>query len=511
MKKLNFFKINNNHNIAKLSLLASLITGIFAFNQYFINWYTNADGIIEGLTAFSNTSWVLTGCGRWLLAIMTYFSGNIVMPFVAVIGFSVCTWLSSFLIIKLWNIRSSFFAVTLSILMTVTPTTIQHFVYNAIAFPYGVTILLVTLYVYINFSYSNKYSYFFSIFCMTCVLGIYQCYIGYAAALTLMTLVVKLYRNTDIKKILHDSIKSIITAIAGGIIYYAVLVVILKITGLYMTDRMADTSLSKAVTNIVPSVINAYKFYFSYLNDSVFQRRLIYLLSVIISVVCLLSAFNRNKKENVILSLLFYSLIPLTSNIIVVLLPGSSLDTFMVYHNIMIVALMLALVDNLQITIPDVAKYAVPLLSLLLSWTYIVSANATFASYKLSHQYTYGQMSQVVYDIQHNEEYVLNETPVVIVGYFEDTALRQNIKTYRYAIDLPENLVFWKVPVGVTYNRQKYFMNYFGLDFKDIEYSKYQDVINSAEFKQMNNWPNENSIKTIGKYLVVKIADNYIK
>ena len=511
MKKLDFFKINNSFNAAKISLLASILTGLFAFNQYFINWYTNADGIIEGLTSFSNTTWVLTGCGRWLLAIMTYFSGNVIMPFVAVIGFSVCTWLSSFLIVKLWNIKSALFAVTLSILMTVTPTTIQHFVYNAIAFPYGVTILLVTLYVYINFSCSSKYSYLFSTACMTCVLGIYQCYIGYAAALTLMTLIVKLYRNTDIKEILQDSIKSIITAIAGGIIYYAVLVVILKITGLQMTDRMADTSLSKTITNIIPSIITAYKYYYSYLNDPVFQRRIIYLLSAIISVACLLSAFNRNRKENVLLSLVLYLLIPLASNVIVVLLPGSSLDTFMVYHNIMIIALMLALVDGLQIKIPDLARYAVLSLSLLLSWTYTISANATFSSYKLSHQYTYGQMSQVVYDIQHNKDYVLNETPVVIVGYFEDTALRQNIKTYRYAIDLPENLVFWKVPVGVTYNRQKYFMNYFGLDFKDIDYSEYQKIIDSAEFKQMNNWPNEGSIKTIDRYLVVKIADNYIK
>ena len=157
------------------------------------------------------------------------------------------------------------------------------------------------------------------------------------------------------------------------------------------------------------------------------------------------------------------------------------------------------------------ARAVVALLCLVLSWTYIISANATFTCYKLSHQYTYGQMSQVVYDIQHNENYILNKTPVVIVGYFEDTALRENIKTYRYAIDLPENLIFWKVPVGVTYNRQKYFMNYFGLDFKDIDFSVYQDIINSSEFKQMNNWPNENSIKTIGDYLVVKIADNYIK
>ena len=203
MKKLDFFRINGTFTVAKISLMAALITGLFAYNQYFIFWYTNADGIIEGLTLFTNTTWVLAGCGRWLLAIMTYFSGNLVMPFLAVIGFSLCTWLSSFLISKLWGIKSRILIIILSVLMTVTPTTIQHFVYNAIAFPYGVTILLATLFAYFNFTYSEKNSYLLSTACMTCVLGIYQCYIGYAAGLTLITLIIQLYKNKELKEILH--------------------------------------------------------------------------------------------------------------------------------------------------------------------------------------------------------------------------------------------------------------------------------------------------------------------
>ena len=510
MKKCDFFRINGDFTAAKIGLFASITAGLLAYNQYFINWYTNADGIIEGLTAFTNTTWVLTGCGRWVLAIFTYLSGNIVMPFASVIGFSLCTWLSSFLVAKTWNLKSTLSIVLLSVLMTVTPATVLHFNYNAIAFPYSVAILLGTLYVYINFSFDHKLSCLFSCVCLALTLGIYQCYVGYAAALTLVTMIVFLYNGKDIKEVFQKAGKSIITAIVGGVLYYMGLFVILKLTGLQTTSRMNDVSLSKTITNVFPSILEAYRYYLQYINDHIFQRRFLYLTFILISILCILLKSKTNVK-NTVLCLAFVLLVPLASNIFTVILPGTLITMTMSYHYILIVVLALGLVDGIDIKIKSLLRYAVSITCVLLSWTYIISANATFTCYKLSHQYTYGQMSQVVYDIQHNENYVLNETPVIIVGYFEDTALRQNIKTYRYAIDLPENLVFWKVPVGVTYNRQKYFVNYFGLDFKDIDNSEYQFVINSPEFKTMNNWPNENSIKMIDKYLVVKIADNFIK
>ncbi|MBR2534193.1 MAG: glucosyltransferase domain-containing protein [Erysipelotrichaceae bacterium] len=503
MNKLSFFRIKESYSCALIGLGLSTMAGILAYNLYFIYGYTNADGIIEGLTAFSNATWIISGCGRWLLAILFSISGNIVMPLPAVLGYCFLTWLSSYIIMKTWKMESCLSAALLSLTMAVTPASIIHFTYNAVAFPYAIALTLSAFYVYAVFQYKGVFGWLIPVICITCGLGIYQSYLGFSAALFLMTMVISLRQGMDLRKILEKATKALVCAFAGAVLYYIALQLLYLVTGLHASSRMADLSVGRIIFSLPSSIVNSYKQYFRFFSDRILQRHIIYLIIFILLMVTVFKRFREKNIRVILLSLFCIALIPVASNVVCLIMPNAEYSTSMTYQNILIIPFLIAMIE------PDQNRIIKPItafLCIFLVWTYIVSANATFHCFRLSYDYTYSQMSQVVYDIEHHEEYKPNETPVIVAGFFDDTILRSQIKTYRYAVDLPDNPVFWKTRTGVTYNRQKYFMNYFGLDFKDVEYDEYLKVVSSDEYAQMNVWPKENSIAKIGQYLVVKIS-----
>ena len=505
MKYLSFF----DNKTSKTSLAITIIVGLVTYNLYFVNGLTNPDGIIEGLTSFINAGWVIQGCGRWLLAILTYLSGNVVMPFASIIGYCVCVWLSSLLISRIWKQDSFVFIIVCPIIMIVSPAVVTHFSYNAVAFPYSLAMLLSTIYVYLCFEKNGFMSYFFGVFCIVCSLGIYQNYIGYAACLVLMAIAIKLIKKEAIKDILKKVIISFVIAIIGSVLYAIVLKLILLILNMQSSSRIANISLSFITNNLLANIKTTYTSYFNYFNDSVLFRKYIFIcIFAILAIVLIASTINHPLIDSfiIVVSIL---LIPLASNIVLLIIPDQTATTCMSYQYMLIVPFTLAIAINLNKSI--FVNYVAIIITLILSWTYVISANATYSCYKLSYNYINNQMSQVTYDIEHNENYILDETPVIVGGFIDDDTLRNNIKTYKYAIDLPENVAFWKQQVGVTYNRQKYFMNFFGIDFKDIDYSEYLKIINSNEYTNMPIWPKDGSITKIDKYLVVKLDNSPVK
>lgn len=503
-----FFKISNSYKVAKYSLLINIIFGALAYNLYVIYGYTNPDGIVEGLTSYINATWHITGCGRWMLPIILLISANVHMPLLTVIAYITLMWLSAFTIAKLWKINSSTLVTLFSLVMSVNKATIDHITTNTVAFPYAVACYLAVLFVYVLFEKKGISKYIVSIICLTCSLGIYQTYIGLSACLILMTIIIKLVKNEE-KDLLKTIIETIICALISCILYLIILKAILLIFNLTSGGRVGELSILKIFKYLIPQIKSIYISYFVMFNDYVLFKNIIYLLiglvlitSLIISIITL----DNNKKIIVIICLL---LIPLASNIASLIAYNSQISSNMCYQNILIIPFALSLaktaIKNKFINIICI------LLTSTLCWTFLVSSNATFRCYQLSHDSIKYQMSLIMDDVIHNDDYILNESKVLFVGYPNDKALRENIKTYKYAYHFDEisNIAFWENTVnGYTYNRQKYVLDYFGIDIKEISFNDYLDAINSNDFKQMPLWPNSAGIKKINNIIVVKLTNN---
>lgn len=521
MKFLSFFKVNDSFKAAKYSLLSTLVVGFISYSLLVIYRVGDPDTIIEGLTYYMNATWAIVGCGRWLLPIINVLSGNVVMPIFIVTFYCFIMWLSAFLITKIWNINKTILVIVITVVMAVTPSTIIQLIAIYMGCDFAIACLLATLFVYFCFNNNNKFSYLICVVCITLMLASYQSYISYAACLSLMTIIIKclIYEYIDYKNL----IKAIITALIGCFLYLISYKVVLAVFSLESSSRMAEFSIKNMFTNLPKQILYLYNSYFGYFKDSIMQRYIIYALLIITLIICLISIIANKKYQikNKIVIIICLLLIPLASNLVSIIIPKNPITPFMTYQYILTVPFIVCVCSHI-----DTNKFnsfilnIIVVLSLALTWTHIVSANATYQCYKMSYDYVNNQFNQVVYDIEHFDGYEKDKTPVLIVGFFKDDTLRNNIKTYDYAIDLKtnlfdndlfDNLVFWEDSSGVTFNRQRYFLQYFGLDFKEITFNDYSSIINTNEFSELNTWPDKNSIKMINDYLVVKIGENYVK
>ena len=508
MKFLDFYKTSDSFKPAKISLLFTAIVGFISYDLLIVYRVADPDTIIEGLTYYINATWAIEGCGRWLLPIVNILSGNVIMPPFVVAFYCLTMWLCTFIICKMWKIEKTSYMTTIAICLTVTPAAISQLVATYMGICFALACLFATLFVYFCFEKDDLLSYLFCVVCMVCSLALYQSYISHAATLTLMAIALYLYNNEDQKILINKTLKALITALVGTISYFISNKVILAILHLESSSRMAEFSIGRIFKNLPATIAYLYKTHFNYITDSVLLRRYMYLILIVVIIIMTIKNLT-NKETNTAYKLLFILcilLIPFASNLIGLITPDNPITVLMSYQYILIIPFAIALInkDNIKYT-----NYIVLTMSALLCWTHIISANATYECYKMSHDYVYSQYSQVIYDVEHYEGYVKDETPVLIAGFFEDTTLRNNVKTYRYAVDLFDDLVFWDTLGGATYNRHRYILQYFGLDFIDFSIDEYKKIINTNNFKSMSFWPDKDGMKYINGYLVVKINNNY--
>lgn len=511
---LDFFKLDYSYKTAKTSLLAVMITGFISYCLVIAYRVADPDTIIEGVTHYMNATWAIVGCGRWFLPIINILSGNIIMPGFIVMFYCLMMWLCAFIVCKIWEIDDPLLITVISMVMCVTPASISQLVATYMGVCFSLACLLSVLFVYFIFKDRKLISFIISIVCMVLSLALYQSYISMAACLTLMTLMLNIIRHKNYD-VIYDALRAILAAAIGAILYFISNKVLLFVLHLQSSSRLAEFSFSKIFTSLLNRIVEMYTSYLNYFLDPVLFRIVFYVLiwlSILFSAV-LFILDGKKDIQNKLFFIISLLLLPLASNIIGIITPDNPITVLMTYQNILIIPFAIAL---LSLMIKEdkslkLQRIILVVVSLIICWSHTVSANATYQAYKLSHDYVYNQYAQVVYDVQHYEGYQKDKTPVLIAGFFDDSTLRKNIKTYNYAIDLFEDLVFWDTLGGATYNRHRYVMQYFGLDFIDFSIEDYQKIIKSKDFKNMSLWPSENGMKMINGYLVVKINDNVAK
>lgn len=509
-KIIDFFKINDSYKIAKYTFLFAIVISICTYGiTCFVN-AVNPDTTIEGFYYFSRADWTSRGCGRWFIRYYNMFHLNVVSPVLSLVEYTIFNWLTSLIVIKLLNIRKNTYSLLTTLILFVTPTIISQMTYTHVVGVYSFSCLLASLFVYFSFKKGIKNS-ILAIICLTVSIGAYQSYLGFAAVLTVMLLIKQLISNIEIEDVFKQLLRSAILASVSMILYYVLFKLDLIIYGLEPIERVSNFNLVDIFSKFNISFIDTYKAYFHYFSDGILKRDYLYILDGIVFVLTLLIVLFKIIKEKeyirLLVVLVFIALIPVASNIIDLIAPDNGISLLMAQQNWLIFPFILSLLEIINVKFFNYVKICFSLVLVLLSWTYIISANATYRCYDLSHKYIYNQMSNVVDRIYEFDEYELNRTPIIIVGCPDEQELRDNNMIYRYAIGLNKNVAFWDGETTTLYGRKSYFMNMFGIDAKDIELEDYNNITYSEEFKEMESWPSKHSIRIINNCVVVKFSN----
>lgn len=505
-KILSFFKINSDYKIAKRLFLIMLFTGILLFSILIINYHTNADGIIEGMYYYHNADWASTGCGRFLIRYMNYAFANNVMPLINILLYIVFIYLSVLLINKLFSIKNTLIIYLIGIIMLASPTVIDQMSYQYMVLAFGISCFFATLFVYTLFKLNPKYSILIGAICLIITLGLYQSYLGYAAALVLITASLYLLKGEQIIDILKKDGYAIVSALLGCIGYLGAFKLDQLLHHYVAGDRAASFSISALIESLPTKFVETYSIYFSYFNDDVLKRKYIYLLILLIIVILLgkkiIKLVNEKKYSSILLIIIMLLLVPAASNVMGIIIPSFNVYLLMEHQNAFVVVFLLLLID---IESANIAKCITYILVLFLAWTYIISANATYRCFDLSYNAINKQYEQVLYDVYHTDGYVKDQTPIVFIGYLDDETIRTELPLYCYSIDFPDNPAFWEDDNGIGDNRYYYLLNYFGVNSRIINLDEYYSLIEMEEIEKMTVWPSSDSIKIINGYCVVKL------
>lgn len=499
-----FFKIENSYTPAIVSLLLTSIICFASYNAFILYGFNSPDGILEGFHYYTNRHWALAGCGRWFLALINNAHANIVAPWLTIMECCIANWLSAYTLCKILDINRKTFIYILCIFFSIIPTFIEINLYTNSAFSYSISVLLSVLFVFFNLRKSYLYS-ILSAVCLGCAMGSYQSQIGIAVGLTVICIIKNILEKENA---LVFTIKSLISGVIGLLVYIAGLNICLSIYHLELSSRAATFSVSEVISKFPNSIVNAYSVFINTFNQEVLKRNYVYLLIAImfvIELIVLICNLIKNKEYIKLSIILLVAILPVAFNFIGVILPMYEITALMLTPNYLFVFFVVYLLQTINFN--KIFSIVLVLLMTALSWTYVLSANATYESYKLSYNTYKSQFASALDMVYQLDGYEHNTTPIAVVGYPSDQALRENIKIYNYAIGLHSNLLYWQTPDLDFTSTYFYLLNEFGINTGVTEHDYYRGIILNPDVKNMPNWPNPNSVEMINGYAVIKFGE----
>jgi len=491
------------------------VAAVLAYHLLIIHGHGNPDAICEGLFSYGwgAGDWALA-CGRWATRYMNSAAGNVVMPGIWITLYTLLVCEAVILLVKLWGIRSKAAICLITAIMTVNPTVIEQSLLQYMFMAWGISNLLAVCFVYLNCRAGSKLHAFVTApIVMALAFGLYQSAVSLICLCFCMTLILGLTDGKSLKETALTILRFLLSAMIGAALYFLILKFELVRYGVAESSRVEDFSIRTMLSSLGTSVPDAYASFFAYYLETVFKRKMWYELLAVLPAAYLgvkLIGMLKSRPWEALCAAALLAMIPLFANAAKILFPYNLTVKIMQYQNMLVFPFLFAVIERGgigRIGIKNLSLRCACLLTAILCWTYIASANATYSAYETTYRH-YNTMTQsILCKVYDTEGYKPGDT-IAFAGTIGDGLLRQTLSTYKYAYGMYDDLVFWPGIIGMQSSRQNYFVDYFGINAGKIYAPDYNAAVESEEFKQMGIFPENDSIRRINGMIIVKLSDD---
>ncbi len=245
-----------------VSYLAAIVVHLYVLTNKFFNYFEM--GNIFTHMPFSQEDSL--GLGRWFMPVatnlLTYFS----MPLVNGLVVFLMLALSAALIVDMLEIKSSAYGVLFGLIFVTFPglASIMSYGVNCDLFSSALLLSVLSGYLFVRSLRQNKWvrGMILGAIPLSLSLACYQPYMSVTIGMLYMMLFMQVYRKrTDLKTFIPMVCKSVLMLAAGFILYYAILQIMLAVTGISLSDYHGVDSM----TSFTPKGI-AKGFVYSYLH-----------------------------------------------------------------------------------------------------------------------------------------------------------------------------------------------------------------------------------------------------
>lgn len=505
--------------------LLIFILGIVANLSLIIHSINNPDGILAG-NYITGYAWDIS-LGRWGFVPFYMLNGGVVLPalttIVSIFVFSVAI----VLILQIIPMQSWFLKGITGGILIAFPSFTQHMTYFYIAEAYASSFLIAVLAAYIldkKIISKKVIRYVTVVILLTFSMSIFQSMIGVTVALWLCILLIDSLSHT-IKDVMKKVVEFVLVGICSLGCYFISIRVVCALTGNVLSDyRGISESSSVGLLEMLSAIPNLYKTFFRfYFTDMYYPYTqwgmhvlfaILLIIFIIVEVVWCMRYVYHNKSfagtMKVVMRIIFIAIIPLIFTAIGLLAVNTSIDFKMLPQMMVLIALVIYRLECIHLPKLHLTKqFIIAGIGCILIGGQVLICNAICEGMILKYNAAMSLSNRILTALDSYEGY--NSTiPVAILGNPQDENWLYTNGAYLKKVNADTVAwgQFWSSEYNTTQRSWYQFFNlYHGVIVNMADDTKAQEIVNTQEFKDMDVFPESNSIQMINNVLTVKISD----
>lgn len=498
-----------------------LFWGLLAHAYGFLHSSFSHDVLNAFIATPTEEAWKI-GLGRFLVPIYRFvFRGPVTLPWL--IGILGLTWTSValFLVIRFFDIQSSVLIFLIAGLMTTNityiaqiATYIYEFDVNAFA------LMLSVLSAYLWSENSGIFKLFASAVCLMCTIGLYQAYFSVTVTLIIFRCIMNLFADVSTKQVFLHGLKGIGIILSGGCLYLLFQSLICCFTGIQLQSRVNVLSLEE------PSIfffLNLVAQSMRFLVSNIFHRvyRNIFFIVIVLLVLGLLALSvidifkeKKYKGDKVLLIIALIIFIPFAMTSTYFLAKGKcihDLTTYSIWFFYIFIGILSFWICEKKY-IAHVKKYVLKILTCILIgtvlWQNVIQANTAYIKKELESTAILSTMTNVIFMIEHHDEYVPGKTEIAFVGNPQNVPFPLGMGRVSNIIGLQNNSVIPSDGSTYYYNAYKAYFSYvLQQPVKFCDDDVHDDLKKDKRVKILPSYPQKGCIEMIDEVLVIKMGN----
>ena len=500
-----------------LCVIVTFIIGLLAYGYVFVNFVPAHDG----MRVFTNEQYWQLSIGRYMMLYYIKLRGPLNAPWlIGMISLGFIS-LAVYLCMKILDIKFDLWKVCVisSVFLLNIAFIASAATYIYVFDLYSLALLLALISVFINIKCDNIFGFFISAFVLSLSVGAYQSFFTVAVGIYMILALKKLSEGANCKEVISKGLIWISNIIIAGVFYFICLKAVLFINhvrayhGAYNSvSNVTDLSVGKVLRMIPDAYLVLFKTLYG---QYTYSTKLVDLLNLIITLFGLFLLIKlcrescRRLAEKILFAVIVF-LFPLGIGCTYILANG-------MIHNLMMFSYQLIFILVLYPVLSGKIKFDKDKVLMIIERAFIVLfifdsffiirfSNDLFYYKTLVGEGTEAAVTNIVYDIERNENFDPQNTQIVILGDIAK-ALKSD-----YEMKYILGNVIGVSTYGTTITYNDVFTWYLeGILGKKYNYVRDGQVISEVEqlsdLKEMPEYPQDGYCDMVDGYMVLKFGE----
>ena len=493
----------------KVCFWSALTVGLFAHIYKLTNWLPNWDSLV-----FRYDAQNMLGLGRWFLPVACGLSSFFDLPWINGLLAILFHALGAVCICRMFAVQKNITAALIGATVISFPSVTSVMMYNYVADGYALSFLFACAAA--RCLTAEKPHYGAAVLLITLSVGIYQAYITVTIMLLLCWLIWQGVQNkSDVKQTIVKSARLMIAGALGMTLYYLVLNLLLRITGIELLDYQGiEGALCLSELDLWASLYTIKHSLLDFFFDLSGGWRAFHLINCVVIAATVALYFydvykNKLSVSKLLLLAVWVLLLPIGASILA--LVNSSGD----YHNLMKMGfcvfylfflLQYERTQRHSETLHRIRQWGILAVSVGLIFNQVIIANVSYHKLHIAYEKSYGTLIRIADRLEQTEG-AADCDRILVIGslaqsqaYSADVSLSMTGTTDGLILRADDESVGQSVLCSAL-------NDYCGTNYRFLAGEEKNTLLQQIPAENLGTWPDKRSVTVVNDVIIIKLGD----